>query len=505
MKLLRFASFLESNLITESLLHFSEDFKDLLGRVYSPIGRYLIEIERVEDKPFVTNYIDLSDDKEHLLAVLDKKAQSKMTRDGFTETDMFSQDKMGNLRQKIRAGKIIRQILSTVGGNFTENEINDFVDQFRQAWDEKYLFKEEEQEEDKFANLRVVKGEEIKKWYLIDNYSQVDGTLGRSCMRYPKCQYYLGIYTENPDVCSMLILLDETGQKIRGRALVWELHSPKVTYMDRQYTINNDEDVTIMRMYAKSKGWYYRSENTTGITTDMISPNGELVDEGDLEVYLSKYEFDYYPYVDTLQYFDYNKGKLTTQRDRNYYELDNTDGTGGPGCNFCGGEEIVDCPECGGGGTETCSYCDGDGQIECRHCDGEGDVECDTCSGEGELECSTCDGEGNLECDECSGEGQVECSSCDGSGQDEEGDECSDCGGKGKVDCDECDAKGNLDCDDCNAKGKIECEDCGGAGKFECAYCDGDGERECGDCSGLGEWDCHFCGGDGRTDCPECQ
>lgn len=484
MKLLRFGSFLESNLITESLLHFSEDFKDLLSRVYSPIGRYLIEIERVDDKPFVTNYIDLSDDKEHLLAVLDKKAQSKMTRDGFTETDMFSQDKMGNLRQKIRAGKIIRQILSTVGGNFTENEINDFVDQFRQAWDEKYKFSEVEEEVDKFANLRVVKGEEIKKWYLVDNYAEVDGTLGKSCMRYSKCQYYLGIYTENPDVCSMLILLDETGQKIRGRALVWELHSPKVTYMDRQYTINNDEDVTIMRMYAKSKGWYYRASNTTGSTTEMVSPTGELVDEDELEVYLSKYEFDYYPYVDTLQYFDYGDGLLTTRYSSRYFELDSTDG-GGPnsGCDFCGGEEIVDCPECGGSGTETCSSCHGYGDIECRHCDGEGDIECDTCGGEGEFECSSCDGEE-----------KVECSSCDGSGEDEEGDECSDCDGNGKVDC-----------DDCNAKGKIECEDCGGRGKFECSYCDGDGKNECGDCGGSGEYDCHFCGGNGRTDCPECQ
>jgi len=50
MKLKRYNSFLESNLILESLLHFSEDFRDLLSKVSSPIGKYLIEIEKVDDK-----------------------------------------------------------------------------------------------------------------------------------------------------------------------------------------------------------------------------------------------------------------------------------------------------------------------------------------------------------------------------------------------------------------------------------------------------------------------
>ena len=480
MKLKRYNSFLESNLILESLLHFSEDFRDLLAKVSSPIGKYLIEIERVDDKPFVTNYIDLSDDRESLLAVLDKKAQAKISKDGFTEMDMFSTDKMGNLRQKIRAGKVIRQILSLVGGNFTETQINEFIDQFRQAWDEKYTFKEEEKEEDIFKNFRLVEGEEITKWYHLDNYDLVDGTLGKSCMRYSKCQYYFDIYTENPDKCKLLILLNDEGTKIRGRALIWELDRPEVTYMDRQYTIDDDKEVTLFRMYAKKQGWHYRVDNTTGVTTDVVNPEGKLVEYSVLYVELENWEFDYYPYVDTLQYLIPEDGILTTKRGRDYWQLSDTDGGGRP-CEYCSGSGSVECPECEGSEVNTCDECSGDGQVDCSYCDGDGKTECDECSGEGEIECGECDGSG-----------AIECSTCEGSGEDEDGNECGDCSGDGKIDCDEC-----------SANGKIDCEDCGGTGNFECSSCDGDGARSCDECGGQGEVTCYNCTA-GVVDCPEC-
>ena len=77
------------------------------------------------------------------------------------------------------------------------------------------------------------------------------------------------IYTENPDVCKMLILIED--DKLIGRALVWKLSSIKIYgkdpvqdswFMDRQYTIK-DSDVEKFRNYAKEKGWIYKSSNKT--------------------------------------------------------------------------------------------------------------------------------------------------------------------------------------------------------------------------------------------------
>jgi len=37
-------------------------------------------------------------------------------------------------------------------------------------------------------NFEIVKGKDIRYWYNVDNYSQVKGQLGSSCMRYDYCE-----------------------------------------------------------------------------------------------------------------------------------------------------------------------------------------------------------------------------------------------------------------------------------------------------------------------------
>jgi hypothetical protein len=93
----------------------------------------------------------------------------------------------------------------------------------------------------------LVEGDDIEHWYWYENYKENSGTLGSSCMAQKRNLF--SIYTQNQDVCKMLILKED--DKIIGRALVWKLASIKhmrkdiegVEYfMDRQYTIK-DSDV----------------------------------------------------------------------------------------------------------------------------------------------------------------------------------------------------------------------------------------------------------------------
>ena len=67
--------------------------------------------------------------------------------------------------------------------------------------------------------FEVVKGNAIRKYYHYTSYYRESGSLGNSCMKYDVCQDYLGLYTHNKDICSLLIATDNRDRLI-GRALL---------------------------------------------------------------------------------------------------------------------------------------------------------------------------------------------------------------------------------------------------------------------------------------------
>jgi hypothetical protein len=256
---------------------------------------------------------------------------------------------------------------------------------------------------------------------------------------------YLEIYTDNPDVCKLVILKTDDGQKIKGRAILWKLSNPEnLMYMDRIYT-HLDSDIELFRQYCKFRKWNYKLQNQSTEDTKFVTPEGTTEEPEELTVFVNKGGYDKYPYLDTLKYFKPSTGQLTTDnsnygRNSGWYDLEDT-----------------------GGG----------------HADSE---ECEHCSGEGRVDCPECDGSGSFDCNECNGSGEIDCNDCDGTGHRE----CPDCDGSGKVD-------------------DKECSNCDGSGEIDCDTCDGDGTKRCTDCDGDGNNDCDFCNGNGRVDCPECQ
>jgi hypothetical protein len=71
-----------------------------------------------------------------------------------------------------------------------DSEIEAFVNYYKSTYDGVYKGAEA---------FELVKGEDIRKWYLVDRYEEENGQLGNSCMRYKRCQPYLDIYVQNPD------------------------------------------------------------------------------------------------------------------------------------------------------------------------------------------------------------------------------------------------------------------------------------------------------------------
>ena len=179
-------------------------------------------------------------------------------------------------------GRWVRRIFTeVVNSPLTDPKIELFVNAYKSAYDSKDS-----------VDLNVVEGEEIRKNYLESNYLLIQGQLGNSCMRYERCQSYLDIYVQNPEVCKLLVFM-ENG-KVKGRALLWILSDGR-KYIDRIYTIQ-DSDKNIFKKWAEENGYE--------LTYDMTTT------EENMKVNLKITSFSKYPYMDTFEYYDDQNGIL---------------------------------------------------------------------------------------------------------------------------------------------------------------------------------------------------
>ena len=327
-------------------------------------------------------------------------------------------------RQEIKIGRAVRALLKIAEVDFVDKDIEDFVNKYKSAID---IIN------DKFRLFELISGEYISHWYKYSNYDSQNGTLGNSCMKNVPSRYF-SIYMENPEVCKLVILKSEDDDtKIVGRAILWTTTDGN-QFLDRIYT-NNESDVQLFRDWAKENQIYSKYYNNSGDNPYVYDFNGEKVTWDKIEVRVKSGEYDGYPYLDTLKYFDHSTGKLSTNKSYGDWTLESTGG------------DAISCESCDGSGRTTCYNCDGDGDVECRECDGEGDVNCDECGGEGDVDCGNCDGSGTIE-----------------------GSECPDCDGSGRTDCDEC-SSGRVGCSRCDGDGRVECYECGGDGTVDCPDC----------------------------------
>ena len=179
----------------------------------------------------------------------------------------------------------------------------------------------------------LVKGEDIRKCYLEDNYLDDYGSLGSSCMRGRECQKYLDPYVNNPDNVSLLTLKDITTDKVRGRAIVWKCFikdsDEEITLMDRIYTSNSAHE-EFFKVYAVKKGWYYKYRQSTCAEMELCTPSEKLVNE-QLYVVLNIEEDSLFPYMDTMCVGKWKeKGKTMTLSNSSLggyeYSLRETDG-----------------------------------------------------------------------------------------------------------------------------------------------------------------------------------
>lgn len=153
--------------------------------------------------------------------------------------------------------------------------------------------------------LKVVSGSSIREYYNFEIYSGA-GSLGNSCMKHEGCQKFFNIYTENKDVVSMLVMLNDDGL-LMGRALLWDFESYKI--MDRIYTIFDEELAFYFKKWATDNGYLYKSEQNWFNTLSFESL-GNKKQEIKLDIKLKNLDFRLFPYVDTFKWINLETGTL---------------------------------------------------------------------------------------------------------------------------------------------------------------------------------------------------
>lgn len=334
--ILNYDSFLENLIlsqINEAILYYSPDFKKVLNNMKdSEIASDLLNTEATDVKPDTT-FIDL--DKDGYLSFISSPNAIKLIDITWTGVSSLLKDKPNKRlaeliwmadkngenihsgvstksRNLIKIGKLVNKIFPD---KYKDKDIEDFVNKFKATI------------ENAKEKIIIVEGEDIDYWYDSKNYYEVSGTLGNSCMRSKSGSGYFDIYTKNPEVCRMLILV-ENG-KLKGRALIWKVESMEFTYfLDRQYTIN-ESDVIKFREYATSNGWAYKTYNNhSELGSVTYKGKSSIVS---MRVQLKIKSYSKYPYVDTFRRYDVANGVLhnDSEQDSDYagqYILEDTDG-----------------------------------------------------------------------------------------------------------------------------------------------------------------------------------
>jgi hypothetical protein len=272
--------------------------------MHHPYAKLLVDAHNNKETNLLENsYIDF-DKSEGMISWLPaSKEQNHKTKEDVSENDKWTKN-----RQQVAVGKVIRTFLQNKNVNFSDKEIEQFVNEYKTNQTD--------------TNFKLVSGKEIARYYHLDSYDLThynpDGnnngrSLYGSCMRHDKCQSYFNMYEINEDV-AMLCLTNDIG-KLIGRALIWRNviveNLGSITFMDRIYTMDAPLEETF-KNYAIKNGWWYKVRQGTNQDTHVpfreISNGSKNISEPNLMVYIPEH-IDYFkirkPYVDTFRFFGY--------------------------------------------------------------------------------------------------------------------------------------------------------------------------------------------------------
>jgi len=244
---------------------------------YNSISRMLLRLKSDPDAVKSINFLSPSPESDTIYFSNDNK---------FLDVDVKDFSWSSQQKDTIKIGRAVRKIFSDKDISCTDRELDEFVNLYKAHFIDKSKI-----------HYDIVTGEKIRYWYLDTNYNKlaVYSSLGKSCMAYLGTQPFLDLYVENPEVCSMAIMVD-TENKLLARALIWK-DIDGVYQIDRIYNTEHWNNASLSEwienwMHQQNKSFTHL-DRTRNIT-----------------VKLTKWKFKHYPYLDSMRYLNYNKGLL---------------------------------------------------------------------------------------------------------------------------------------------------------------------------------------------------
>lgn len=347
----------EIKLMLEGQLHASSDFLRKLfelsldngknAEIARFIRKYIENEQYIEDDDIAQNFFDTTDKADMVSFTMNNKVPEEWD----SEYDAGLPYSMG--RSEMKIGKLVKYIINVLNTSFgatkfsvSDSELEAFVNAYKAS------------ESSSNMEFRLVKGEEIAKYYNNQKYLSDKGSLGSSCMA-EKGKKTFKLYTQNETKVQLLILVDKETDQISGRALVWKLkNSPCESnfFMDRVYS-NNDSDVIKFKKFANEKGFLYKKYMNSHTSSNVEFVYGGKDVYGEITVKLNG-DVDKAPFVDTLCFLNKQQNTLSNLPLKDCNWLHYTDGSYDE-CGTCKGK----CFEKEGFYTKViCNNC-GDGHI----------------------------------------------------------------------------------------------------------------------------------------------
>jgi hypothetical protein len=182
-------------------------------------------------------------------------------------------------------------------------------------------------QDEKFALMEVVTGDKIPYFYNRARYADDEnGSLAGSCMS-DVDEDYFDIYADNANVGMLVLYATNSKRKIKARAIVWKnlLEPEGRTYLDRVYT-NDSSDEQLFKEYAKKQGWLHKSHQGYGADSNIVDTIIDSNTRLTLIAQLEATDHSYYPYMDTMVYYNPDNGKISNKEHGMKYSLMDTNG-----------------------------------------------------------------------------------------------------------------------------------------------------------------------------------
>lgn len=319
MKILNFFDFiLENYKKIEVPFQFCQEFDYVLREIDNPISK---AFQNLRLKPCDISLINIGEEIDTATFTTSLKLSQHFKTEDERQLTTYIQPLSRNTeiyskhRTTIKIGRLIRKLF---GSQFSDSEIEKFVNQYKSCLDSKVL------------NFKIWNGYEILDGYKSKNYTY-DGAssnpLMNSCMNDEL--HLIDFYRYVP--VKLLTLLNNENH-IFGRALIWK--TDKGLFMDRIYTAF-DSDYYKFIEYAKKNNIIYKAENRSGNLIHYIKDGKSdwFPMKVKLNFNIEEYNKDEFsgkvrdiPYMDTFSFGQKNILSNYEPLDNKYYVLTDTDG-----------------------------------------------------------------------------------------------------------------------------------------------------------------------------------